>query len=279
MAAFFAYMQVIDKQLAYGPAQPSVHLEDLTWTEVHAALRRGTTSVIIPTAGTEQNGPFVILGKHNLIAKHTSQKIAKAVGNTLVAPVMAYVPEGDIEPEPSGHMEFAGTLSISEDLFEKVLEQTARSLKLHGFKEIYFMGESGGNQKAQEAVAERLNKIWDGEGVKVVSLHRYYSENGQFNYLLGQGFSKSEIGYHAGIRDTSEVLALDPSGVRLKRRNILKGMDAGLSGAPSKASASIGRKMLQLKIDVAAQQIRDVRKVLNKNTGKADKMADAGPAK
>ena len=38
-------------------APPSVFLEELTWTEVRDALAAGTTTVIIPTGGTEQNGP------------------------------------------------------------------------------------------------------------------------------------------------------------------------------------------------------------------------------
>ncbi|MGH1418241.1 MAG: creatininase family protein [Hyphomicrobiaceae bacterium] len=272
-AGLLAYLHIIQKQIAYGPAQPSVHLQQLTWTEVHAAIRRGNTSVIVPTAGTEQNGPFVILGKHNMIAAYTSEKVAKSAGKTLVAPVLDYVPEGDIDPKPTGHMKYAGTLTVSQDLFEKVLEQTARSLKLHGFKEIYFLGESGDSQKGQEAVSERLSKKWASEGVTVVSLDRYYSGNGQFDYLLSKGYTKEEIGFHAGIRDTSEVMALDPASVRLTRRNMLKGMDLGLAGAPAKATAAIGRKMLQLKIEAAVEQIRQVRAKLQKKSDDSDKIA------
>ena len=43
----------------------TVFLEELTWTEVREALAAGTTTVIIPTGGTEQNGPHMVLGKHN----------------------------------------------------------------------------------------------------------------------------------------------------------------------------------------------------------------------
>ena len=43
------------------------------------------------------------IGKHNFISKYTAEQIAHQLGNALVAPVVAYVPEGDIDP-PSGHM-------------------------------------------------------------------------------------------------------------------------------------------------------------------------------
>ena len=42
----------------------TVFLEELTWTEVRSAIDNGTTTVIVPTAGTEQNGPHMVLGKH-----------------------------------------------------------------------------------------------------------------------------------------------------------------------------------------------------------------------
>ena len=74
---------------AQAMAQSSVFLEELTWTEVRDAIQAGKTTVIIPTGGTEQNGPHMILGKHNIIVRFTAGEIAKQLGNALVAPVVA----------------------------------------------------------------------------------------------------------------------------------------------------------------------------------------------
>jgi sterol desaturase/sphingolipid hydroxylase (fatty acid hydroxylase superfamily)/creatinine amidohydrolase/Fe(II)-dependent formamide hydrolase-like protein len=238
-----------------GPGLPSLELEKLTWTEIHAAIEKGYTSVIIPTGGTEQNGPFVALGKHNVIVAHTSNAIAARVGGTLIAPVMAYVPEGEIEPA-SGWMKFSGTISLPDPVFEQVLEMTALSLKAHGFTHIFILGESGDSQKAQERVAERLNAKWQDEGVAVSSLNEYYYANGQFDWLLGRGYTKDEIGYHAGMRDTSEVLALRPIDVRLLAGNRPATGEPGFSGNAEKASADIGNKMLSLKIEAGIAQMR-----------------------
>ena len=49
------------------PQPDSVFLEDLTWIEVRDAIAAGKTTVIIPTGGTEQNGPRMALGKHNYL--------------------------------------------------------------------------------------------------------------------------------------------------------------------------------------------------------------------
>lgn len=144
----------------------TVFMEDLTWTEVRDALRAGKTTVVIPTGGTEQNGPHMVLGKHNYLVKYKAGEIAKRLGNTLVAPVMAYVPEGDVDP-PTGHMRFSGTITTPQDVFAKVLEFAARSLKQHGVRDIALLGDSGGNQAAQKLVAEALNKEWASTPVRV----------------------------------------------------------------------------------------------------------------
>ena len=85
------------------PTPTSVFLEDLTWVEVRDAIAAGKTTVIIPTGGTEQNGPIMVIGKHNYLVKYKAGKIAEMLGNAIVAPVMAYVPKAkspDRSPRP-----------------------------------------------------------------------------------------------------------------------------------------------------------------------------------
>ena len=134
----------------------TVFLEELTWTEVRDAIQSGTTTIILPTAGTEQNGPHMVLGKHKFIINHASEKIARRLGNALVAPVMTYVPEGNLDP-PSSHMRFPGTITLPNEHFMKVLEYAARSFRSHGFSNIVFIGDSGPNQPGMRQVSESLN--------------------------------------------------------------------------------------------------------------------------
>ncbi len=82
---------------AYSEERPSIFLEDLTWTELRDEIGAGKTTIIIPIGGTEQNGPAMALGKHNRRVKLLSERIAVALGNALVAPVIAYVPEGSYQ--------------------------------------------------------------------------------------------------------------------------------------------------------------------------------------
>ncbi|WP_413719239.1 creatininase family protein [Silicimonas sp. MF1-12-2] len=234
---------------------PSLHLQDLTWTEVDRALQDGFDTVIVPTGGTEQNGPHVILGKHNYIVKATAERIAGRLGKTLVAPVIAHVPEGRTGDDPTGHMQWAGTISLPEEVFASLLEHTARSLETHGFRRIIFIGDSGGNQAAQEQVAAALSREWSGRGVNVLQIGAYYSSNRQRAALEADGFNFDQIGEHAGIRDTSELMAVHPEGVRDHPVDTRPGFDPGYNGAPAEASARIGERMIELKVAAALAEI------------------------
>lgn len=234
---------------------PSVHLEDLTWTEVYAAMADGYDTVIVPTGGVEQNGPHVILGKHNFIVRATSGEIAARIGGTLVAPVVAYVPEGETGETPTDHMRWPGTLSVPAPVFEAVLEHTARSLATHGFTRILFIGDSLNNQAPQARVAAKLSDEWRGKGIRVLQIGDYYGANGQIATLSAEGFSPEQIGNHAGLRDTAELIAVHPEGVRAHPLAPPEGAHPGSDGAPELASDKIGQTMLALKIEAAVAQI------------------------
>ncbi|MCI4660390.1 MAG: creatininase family protein [Neomegalonema sp.] len=248
--------------LLAAPARAEVWLERMTWPEVAAALEAGARSVIIPTGGTEQNGRHLALGKHNVIVAHTAEKIATALGDTLIAPVIAYVPEGDPKTR-DGHMGFAGTISLSKESFEALLTDAALSLETHGFTEVILLGDSGGNIAPMQAVAEALNGRWFGRRARVIALERYYAANGQREWLKEQGLSDEQIGPHAGIRDTSEALALDPGLIRQKAMGPQDFARDGGTGNSALASPQIGREMLHLKIEAALAEIRAAREVAN----------------
>ncbi|MEK9499825.1 creatininase family protein [Gaopeijia maritima] len=237
---------------------PSVFIEELTWTEIAGAIENGTTTVIIPTAGTEQNGPHMVMGKHKFIVNHASRLIAEQLGNALVAPVVTYVPEGAIDP-PSGHMRMAGSISLPDEYFKKLVEYGARSLRVHGFTDILLIGDSGGNQRGMEEVANALNQEWRGSGVRVHFIGDYYSANGFREWVAEQGHPASEIGSHAGILDTSILMSVAPEHIRMDERAPGGGFEgSGVSGDPTKASAEYGAVGMQMSVDAALAQIREL---------------------
>ena len=197
---------------------PTVYMGELTWTEVRDALQAGRTTVIVPIGGTEQNGPHMALNKHNLRVRFFAGRVAAALGNALVAPVLAFTPEGGTNP-PTGHMRFPGTITISDATFEEILLSAGRGFKSQGFKNIVFLGDHGGYQKPMKRVAEKLNHEWAGTGVRAHAVEEYYSavEKDYVEALKEKGFTDEEIGKHAGLADTSLMLAIDPNLVRADR--------------------------------------------------------------
>ena len=242
----------------------TVLLEEMTWQEVRDAIKSGKTTAIVPTGGTEQNGPHIVLGKHNFILRRTSLEIATRLGNALIAPIMPYVPEGDFNP-PTGHMRFAGTMSLSKATFASFLEDTARSLKTHGFKNICFVGEHGASQQTQAEVAEKLSNEWQSDGVKVINVGDYYDyHNGQVEWAKQQMEKEEIVEAHGGLADTSEMLYSYPSGVRNDLRGNYKPEDMdklGTDGASDTATVKYGEKFIELKVDAAVKQIEKERLV------------------
>ena len=221
----------------------TVFLERLTWDEVRDSIAAGKSVVIIPTGGTEQNGPHMALGKHNVRVAANAEAIARRLGNALVAPVMAYVPEGNIDP-PTGHMRFAGTITLPDPIFRQVLEYAVRSLKQHGFRNIVFIGDSGPNQAGQTAVATALNTEWAGSDVRVYAIEGYYrgDREGDAAEMTKRGIRPEEIGNHADVGDTSRMMAVDPTMVRSSKLQAGDGKN-GIQGDARRSTAEIGRAL------------------------------------
>jgi creatinine amidohydrolase/Fe(II)-dependent formamide hydrolase-like protein len=241
-----------------GKAPDSVFIEDLTWAEVRDAVKAGTTTVIIGTAGTEQKGPHMVDGEHKFVMEYAADKIARALGKTLVAPIIAYVPEGSWE-NPGGHMGKPGTITLPEDRFLELLVNAGRSLKSGGFTTILFLGESGGNRTGMRNAAARLNELFAGSA-RAFWVDDYYTKShaDQNAYITKtMGIPANEIGGHANLLDTSEMLFVNPKHVRKNKLAPGGGyQNSGVSGDPSKSSAALGKVFLQIKVDNALAQIK-----------------------
>ncbi len=225
-------------------APDTVWLEELTWTELRDLVRSGTTTIIIPVGGVEQSGPDMALGKHDVRARVLSERIARALGHTLVAPVVAYVPEGSTSP-PTAHMRFPGTITVPPDVFRKTIESAAASFKLHGFRNIVLIGEHGSYQGDLAAVAAALNREWAGSPARAFFVPDYYraATTDFYPVLKSHGYSAAEIGTHAGVADTSLTMAVDPRAVREDALKTGADLDAahGVYGEPRRSSAEMGR--------------------------------------
>ena len=245
-----------------GQLPASVLFEQRTWTEIRDGLACGVTTVIIPVGGTEQSGPYIAVGKHNVRVLAQAERIARTVGQTLVAPVMAYVPEGGTKPRTS-HMRFAGTLSIPPDVFEKLVLSAAESLRVQGFTLVVLLGDHGGYQAQLRQAADTLNAAWRGTGAKALYVRAYYDVLPvQYADWLKKTGHAREVGLHAELSDTSLMLAVDPGMVRQKalRAGPPPSAAQGIYGGdPRGASAALGQPGLDMQVQAATKAIEAAR--------------------
>ena len=255
-------------------AQTSVMIEDRTWTEVRDAIAAGKTTAIYYAGSIEQNGPGVALGKHLFIAHYLAGKIAEQLGNALVYPTMPYAPTGDwgvvrpgvIDPsKKTGHMQFSGSVNVSEATFGAVAHDVALSAISAGFKNVVLMGDHGGGQSTLAKVAKEMDKDWAPKGIHVYYIPDLYYKEKDFmkEYLQKHGLP---VDLHAGTDDTSEVMYVDkmvndgsPKWIRPGKLVNSRGNDGtGVNGDQTKATLELGKMFTDAKISFAVKQIRQL---------------------
>jgi hypothetical protein len=255
------------------PANESLWTEELTWWEVRDRVAGGYTTVIIGTGGVEQNGPFVASGKHNYVLQTVLPYIARAIPNSLIAPIVKFVPEGRIEPTTSGHMSYPGTISLEAATFEALLTDIARSYRAHGFKDIVLIGDSGGNQAGLGNVATALNDRWIAEGsdARVHFLPEYYSEDQwSCGFLRSQGIVQVDSlaagpdgreqckdtrnGMHDDLYYEAQIAVQGPKHIRLEQRARAGMMSLHGVDIPSADwIQDLGRTLAEYRADVTAR--------------------------
>jgi creatinine amidohydrolase len=237
----------------------TVFTEELTWMEIRDAMRAGKETVIVATGGIEQNGPYLATGKHNVILRGTTEAIARKLGDALVAPIIGFVPEGDIDP-PTLHMKYPGSISVTDETFERLLIEICSSMRASGFKNILLIGDSGGNQAGMKSVAATLGARWQGDKTRVFYIPEYYDYAAVSKWLVQQGIQETPEGLHDDFAITAMMMAVDPESVRTSQRIAAdKFRINGVSLAPAEKTIEWGRKIIDFRADATVKAFRAAR--------------------
>ncbi|MES2521064.1 MAG: creatininase family protein [Gemmatimonadota bacterium] len=251
-------------------AAPLVEFEMMTWPEVKQALADGRTTALFYTGGTEQRGPQNVNGGHNLMGRALVKTIALELGNAIAMPVLPFTPNNASATLP-------GTIGLTNEILSAILERVAEQAIATGFRNVVLMGDHGGGQPGvYQDVARKLDDKYAAQGVHVYYCDDVYAKaNGDFDkWLADNGYPPSS---HAGIPDTSTMLYLsdgtwvrtdvlpqaegdpvqtgpraprDSTAPRPARRN------NGITGDARRASAELGKRLFDLKVQYAVRQIR-----------------------
>jgi creatinine amidohydrolase len=236
----------------------SVWIDDLTWPEVRDAIAAGKRTAIIYTGSSEQNGPHMVIGKHNFIAHYAAQRIAEELGDALVYPIMPFAETGNAAAH-TGHMRYPGSVTLPPEVFYGVVRAVAQSALAAGFKVVALMGDHGGGQAELARAAKELDAQHRPDGARVLFIGDLYAKTDeQFTEQLAKrGLPTNDT--HAGIRDTSELLYLEKPEEWVRKDKLAAANESnGVRGSPALASAEIGKLYLDLKVENAVKQIRSL---------------------
>jgi len=229
----------------------TVWIEDMTLVEIRDSLKAGKTTALVLVGGMEDNGPYVTVSQHNSVVRYIGERIARQLGNALIAPVVGMAPGN---PETS---QSPGSIVLSNDTYKHVLADIGESLKAEGFKNILFLVDHGGDTAGAIEAAKTLADKWKGTGVRAMYVAPYYNYDAveKFEHDVLGVHEKSE-GYHDDYYTAAISVAIDPNGVRLpERQKAHKTSINGMDLASPKAIED-GKKIIAYRTDVAVKAIR-----------------------
>jgi creatinine amidohydrolase/Fe(II)-dependent formamide hydrolase-like protein len=229
----------------------TVWIEDMTLVEIRDSLKAGKTTALVLVGGMEDNGPYVTVSQHNSVVRYIGERIARQLGNALIAPLVGMAPGN---PETS---QSPGSIVLSNDTYKHVLADIGESLKAEGFKNILFLVDHGGDTAGAIEAAKTLADKWKGTGVRAVYVAPYYNYDAveKFEHDVLGVHEKSE-GYHDDYYTAAISVAIDPNGVRLpERQKAHKTSINGMDLASPKAIED-GKKIIAYRTDVAVKAIR-----------------------
>ncbi len=180
----------------------TVRMEEMTSPQIRRAIESGHTTAIVSAGAIEQHGKHLPIGMDAMDSVVFSERIARKLGNALAAPV--------IRPGCSDHhMDFAGSLTISEALLQEICWAYCRCLDHHGFENIVLMSTHGGNIHAMSKVAPKIDAELNARVVWVNTLRDPKRGEQRAAILKKYGVTPEEGGSHSGFIETSLLLATD----------------------------------------------------------------------
>jgi creatinine amidohydrolase len=234
---------------------PRVLLSECTLRDVEEHLRR-SPKVIVPVGATEQHGPHAPFGTDSILATEVSVRIAPRIG-ALVAPTLTYGVSGD-------HRGYAGVPFVSAATMTALVQDVVVSLADGGFREIVLVnGHYTNSIVLSAAIMDVGDRLPSGTIVFPFNYWDALPAEELAEYL------GSEVGLHANIGETSAVLAVDESLVKLDlaareypafpveptpamvsayffstRGTLPRASRSGVWGDPSGSTAELGRRYL-----------------------------------
>lgn len=179
---------------------PGAFLEDLTWPEAEARFKAGQAVIIPIGAAAKEHGPHLPLNTDYLVARELARRVAAHMG-VVIAPVVpfGYYP---------AFVDYPGSQHLSAETFIRLVTEIAGTFIDQGVQRIAIINTGVSTEAPLEIAARR---ILDERKVRVHIADLRRLGRSADNLL------KQKTGGHADERETSVMMALAPSKVRIAR--------------------------------------------------------------
>jgi creatinine amidohydrolase len=178
----------------------AVHRWDALTRDEIAALAPQAL-LVVPVGTTEQHGPHLVTGTDARIAAAIAERAAAAAtrpDTILLAPTLAY-------GASDHHLPFGGTLSLGVATFALVLRDLLASAASAGCRRVFVLNAHGGNSAACATAVDEAARE-----------HGLVAATALASDLVDPAEIEGPRRGHAGSFETSLMLALDPTAVRME---------------------------------------------------------------
>lgn len=252
-----------------------VLMERMSWREIEEAIADGKSTVVLAVASVEQHGPHLPTGTDTYLGYALAEGIARGLGDALVAAAL--------RPGLSEHhLDFPGTLTLSQKTFMRVLEEYCIALARHGFEDIVLVSSHGGNSDTMVAFLPRIAKALKDRCRVHMVMPNIRAQPAEVEEIYQEyGVTRAQAGAHSGFAETSMMLAIDPDLVNMDRAEEGRADEAfyhpdhikfsqiesfvygirsqspnGILGDARGAQAEAGRRLLEVRIKQAVEEVR-----------------------
>jgi len=244
-----------------------VHFEEMTAPQFSLAVEKSGGTCIVPLGIIEKHGAHLPLGT-DLIACREAARLAAEKEYAIIFPSYYFGQIFEARHQP-------GTLAYSEQLIYGLLAETCAELSRNGIKKIIFYNGHGGNDSFLPYFCQTQLA-----GRKDYALYLFTSTGNIEEDPEVKKLIRSKLDMHGGERETSVMLAINPSLVHLDEAKTESGEDqkrlehlphaySGIwwyarfpnhyAGDGSLGTAELGRLLLKKDVDELTAMIREVK--------------------
>ncbi len=171
-----------------------------------ASLDNDQTIAVLPVGAIEQHGPHLPVSVDADLVDAVVERALPQIRSDLTVlflPTMMYGKSNE-------HAAIAGTLTLSVETLIRVLMEIGESVARAGIRRLVFLNGHGGNSPVLDIVARDLKIKF---GLQTATCHWYnFNEAEILTDKTEQAF-----GIHAGLVETSAMLAISPERVVMER--------------------------------------------------------------